>query len=55
MELVAAARHQLTDPRFWFWHTQAGAEADLLIESGGDLLPFEVKHAPPSPATTSPA
>ena len=45
MELMAAARNQLPDPRFWFWRTQAGAEVDLLIESGGELLPVEVKHA----------
>ena len=45
MELMAAARSQLPDPRFWFWRTQAGAEVDLLIESGGELLPVEVKHA----------
>lgn len=44
-ELMAAARAQLPDPRFWFWRTQAGAEVDLLIESGGELLPVEVKHA----------
>ena len=45
MELMAAARSQLPDPRFWFWRTQAGAEVDLLIEAGGELLPVEVKHA----------
>lgn len=45
MDLMAAARNQLPDPRFWFWRTQAGAEVDLLIESGRDLLPVEVKHA----------
>ena len=45
MELMATARAQLPDPRFWFWRTQAGAEVDLLIESAGELLPIEVKHA----------
>lgn len=42
-ELCAAAQQDLVRPGLFFWRTQAGAEVDLLIESGPRLLPVEVK------------
>lgn len=42
-ELAALARRRLTRPEFFFWRTQAGAEADLLIVEGRRILPIEIK------------
>lgn len=34
---------------FYFWRTSGGAEVDLLIETAGKLIPFEIKlHSSPS-------
>jgi uncharacterized protein len=33
----------------WFWRTARGVEVDLLIETGGRLIPFEIKlHSAPN-------
>jgi len=34
--------------RFYYWRTSAGAEVDLLVESQGKLIPYEIKlHSSP--------
>lgn len=42
-ELIGHATRQLARPEFFFWRTQAGAEADLLIVEGRRILPVEIK------------
>lgn len=42
-ELVRRAKLRWPAPSFYFWRTQAGAEADLLIESGRQRLVVEIK------------
>ncbi len=42
-ELITAASHHLTAPKFFFYRTQAGAEVDLLIQSGTKIWPVEIK------------
>ena len=42
-ELCAMADDQLVRPEVFFWRTQAGAEVDLLIRNGRQLLPIEIK------------
>jgi predicted AAA+ superfamily ATPase len=42
-ELCAMADDQLVRPEVFFWRTQAGAEVDLLIRNGGQVLPIEIK------------
>jgi predicted AAA+ superfamily ATPase len=42
-ELCAMADDQLVRPEVFFWRTQAGAEVDLLIRNGNQLLPVEIK------------
>lgn len=38
---------------FWHWRTAGGAEVDLLVESGGALIPVEIKlHSSPTRALT---
>jgi uncharacterized protein len=47
-QLLSAVR--LADPgaQGWFWRTATGVEIDLVVESRGRLLPFEVKlHSAP--------
>ncbi len=42
-ELIRRAKLRWPAPSFYFWRTQAGAEADLLIENGRARLVVEVK------------
>jgi predicted AAA+ superfamily ATPase len=50
-ELVRTLVHRGEDPRIYFWRTASGVEVDLVIESGGKLVPLEVKlSATPRPA-----
>ncbi len=42
-ELIALARTRLSSPEAFFWRTQAGAEVDLLLVDGRNVLPIEVK------------
>ena len=42
-ELAALATQQLIRPEVYFWRTHAGAEVDLLIREGRNVLPFEIK------------
>ena len=43
-EVMARAREELTEPRFSFYRTHAGAEVDLLVEDGARITPLEIKH-----------
>lgn len=42
-ELIRRAQLRWPGPGFYFWRTQAGAEADLLIENGRIRLAIEIK------------
>ncbi|MFH1726450.1 MAG: ATP-binding protein [Elusimicrobiota bacterium] len=42
-ELIRRARRRWPAPGFHFWGTQAGAEADLIVENGRDRRVFEIK------------
>ena len=42
-ELIRRAKLRWPSPSFYFWRTQAGAEADLLIENGRTRLAIEIK------------
>jgi len=49
-QIVRALVHRGEEPRVWFWRTGAGSEVDLLVETGGRLVPLEVKlSATPRP------
>jgi hypothetical protein len=43
-EVMARAEEELSEPRFSFYRTHAGAEVDLLVEDGRRIIPVEVKH-----------
>lgn len=43
--------HVLGRPPARFWRTKSQAEVDLVIESGGGLIPIEVKHSPAASKT----
>ena len=50
-EIVRALTHRGIDPRVFFWRTVAGTEVDFVVETGGQLVPIEVKlSATPRPA-----
>ena len=42
-ELIALAQTRLSGPEAYFWRTQAGAEVDLLLVEGRNVLPIEIK------------
>ena len=42
-ELIRRAKLRWPAPNFYFWRTQAGAEADLIIENGHMRLVVEIK------------
>jgi len=49
-EIFKSYVHRGDDPKIYFWRTSAGAEVDLLVDSGGNLIPIEVKlSATPRP------
>jgi predicted AAA+ superfamily ATPase len=49
-EIVKALTHSGIDPQVYFWRTAAGTEVDIVIETGGKLVPIEVKlSATPRP------
>lgn len=53
-EIVKTITHRGADPTIDFWRTSTGIEVDFLIESGGQLLPIEVRlSATPRPAMTA--
>ena len=50
-EIVKTLTHCGIDPQIYFWRTSAGTEVDFVIETGGRLVPIEVKlSATPRPA-----
>ena len=52
-QLVMALSLVSPGSRFWHWRTAGGAEVDLLVESGGALVPVEIKlHSSPTRALT---
>lgn len=42
-ELIRTFVHRGEEPQVYFWRTAAGVEVDFVIESGGKLIPIEVK------------
>ncbi len=51
MEVVKTLADRGEEPRVYFWRTSAGVEVDLLVETGGKLIPIEVKlSSTPLPA-----
>jgi len=50
-ELVKTLTHRGIDPQIYFWRTSVGSEVDFIVETGGKLIPIEVKSvATPRPA-----
>jgi predicted AAA+ superfamily ATPase len=43
MEVFKRYTHRGGFPRLYFWRTSAGAEVDLLIENGQQIIPVEIK------------
>lgn len=46
LDLVAWRDTLAPSPQLLYWRTAAGAEVDLVVESGGRLIPIEVKASP---------
>ena len=42
-EIVKSATHRGLTPQVFYWRTRAGTEVDIVVESGGKLVPIEVK------------
>ncbi len=54
LQIVKAFVNRGEEPQVQFWRTSAGAEVDFVIETGGKLIPMEVKlSATPRPAMAS--
>jgi uncharacterized protein len=54
LQIVRAFVNRGEQPQIYFWRTSAGVEVDLVIETGGQLIPIEVKlSATPRPAMAS--
>ncbi|MCY4427668.1 MAG: ATP-binding protein [Halieaceae bacterium] len=50
-EIFKTLTHRGTDPQVYFWRTLSGTEMDFVVETGGKLIPIEVKlSATPRPA-----
>lgn len=50
-EIVKTYLHRGEEPRVYFWRTSTGTEVDILVETGGKIVPIEVKlSATPRPA-----
>ncbi len=50
-EIVKTLAHRGWEPAIYFWRTSAGAEVDIVVETGGRLVPIEVKlSATPRPS-----
>lgn len=48
-QLICAFQQAMPSARAYYWRTAAGEEADLLIEAGRRLIPFEIKlHSAPT-------
>ena len=44
-EIVKTLTHRGIDPQVYFWRTMSGTEVDIVVESGEQLVPIEVKSA----------
>jgi predicted AAA+ superfamily ATPase len=54
LQIVKAFVNRGEEPQVHFWRTSAGVEVDLVVETGGKLIPVEVKlSATPRPAMAS--
>ncbi len=42
-EILKTVVHRGEEPQVYFWRTSAGSEVDFVVESGGKLIPIEVK------------
>ncbi len=42
-EVFKTLTHRGTDAQIFFWRTMAGTEVDFIVETGGKLVPIEVK------------
>lgn len=42
-EIYKTITHRGRDPRLHFWRTSSGREVDIIVETGQDLVPIEVK------------
>lgn len=42
-EIVKTLTHRGIDPQVYFWRTSSGTEVDIVVETGGKLIPIEVK------------
>jgi len=43
LEIVKAFVNRGEEPQIYFWRTSTGVEVDLVVETGGRLIPIEVK------------
>ncbi|MCP3875144.1 MAG: DUF4143 domain-containing protein, partial [Desulfobacteraceae bacterium] len=43
IEIIRTLTHQGIDPLLYFWRTSTGSEVDIVVETGGNLVPIEVK------------
>jgi hypothetical protein len=51
LEIVKAFVHRGEEPQVHFWRTSAGVEVDIVVETGGKVIPVEVRlSATPRPA-----
>jgi predicted AAA+ superfamily ATPase len=44
-EVFRTLNHQGKEPQVYFWRTSAGAEVDLIVDTGANLIPIEVKRS----------
>ncbi len=50
-EVLRTLTHRGTEPQLYFWRTSTGTEVDLVVKSGTELVPVEIKiSATPRPA-----
>jgi hypothetical protein len=42
-EVVRALTHAGREPQIYFWRTSTGTEVDLVVDTGTQLIPIEVK------------
>lgn len=42
-EVVRTLNHRGIDPQIYFWRTATGTEVDLVVDTGVNLIPIEVK------------
>lgn len=53
-EILRTYVHRGEEPQIYFWRTSAGMEVDFIVETGGKLIPIEVKlSATPRPEMAS--